>query len=234
MGVSFWCCFSFFAGNFFWPCWFLLFSKNCWEVSKSFVIRKILFNEKPSWIHSHIIRLESSICDPFQGINISSSKKRNVKLWSFACGRWVFSEPSLSLYVSIGYPWSHCLQNHIQKKIMLMKSQHLKPYRCLVLLYRFRPTFDLPIPPIYQPSTIETVARDRSPRHSGEKWKFWPWKPPKKWWNHFQLCWNIYIYIYQSLSTLEEYIGGFFKNLQIPENKIFGRSVFLGGRFTES
>ena len=136
-----------------------------------------------------------------------------------------FSEPSLSLYVSIGYPWSHCLQNHIQKKHMLMKSQHLKPYRCLVLLYRFRPTFDLPIPPIYQPSTIETVARDRSPRHSGEKWKFWLWKPPKKWWNHFQLCWNIYI-------SIVKYIGGvhwrFFKNLQIPENKIFGRSVFWG------
>lgn len=59
----------------------------------------------------------------------------------------------------------------------------------------FRPIFDLPIPPLYQPSTIETVARDRSPRHSAEKWKFWVWKPSKKLVKPFPTLWK-YIYIY--------------------------------------
>lgn len=66
----------------------------------------------------------------------------------------------------------------------------------------FRPIFDIPIPPLYQPSTIETVARDRSPRHSAEKWKFWVWKPSKKLVKPFPTLWK-YRYICISLSKLE-------------------------------
>ena len=91
----------------------------------------------------------------------------------------------------------------------------------------FRPTFDLPIPPIYQPSTIETVARDRSPRlgKTGNS----DFGNPKKMGETMSN--SAEIYIYQSLSKLE--VTLFLRTSKFLKTKYLDEVSFWG-RFTES